>query len=544
MTSNTAAPDLADVSRTATDLDVVIVGAGLSGIAAAHYLRERCPGARFAMLEARQALGGTWDLFRYPGVRSDSDMFTLGFSFRPWTSDQAIADGGKILDYLKDTAREEGLDSAIRYGHKVREARWDSGIARWTLDVEHTHADGRQETQTLTCRFLFMCSGYYAYDAGHAPTWPGMDAFAGTVVHPQHWPADLDYRDKRVVIIGSGATAVTLLPSMAASAAHVTMLQRSPSYILSTPQRDGLAERLRKWLPAGAAHRIVRMKNVLITLGFYNAARRWPHAVRRLLIERAARQVQGHADIERDLTPRYNPWDQRLCLAPNGDIFKALRSARADIVTDEIATFTPSGLALKSGKTLDADIVVTATGLRVQLMGGARLLVDGKPVVLSEAVSYKGMMYSDVPNLASIFGYTNASWTLKAELIAQYVCRLVNHMNARGMDTCVPHLRDGEHGELPAIGLTSGYIQRAAGALPRQGTRKPWVFYQSYLRDFRLMRWGSVDDGVMRFERRATRGVAPHTSDKPGGTEHDAHGAHEAHEVNSSDTLPVTEGTR
>ncbi len=514
----TANPTATDIASVATDLDVIVVGAGLSGIAAAHYLRERCPGTRFAMLEARQSLGGTWDLFRYPGVRSDSDMFTLGFSFRPWASDQAIADGGKILDYLKDTAHAEGLDGLIRYGHKVREARWDSSIARWTLDVERTHADGHQDVQSLTCRFLFMCSGYYAYDAGHTPTWPGMDTFTGTVVHPQHWPQDLDYRDKRVVIIGSGATAVTLLPSMAATAAHVTMLQRSPSYILSMPQRDGVAERLRAWLPAGVAHRIVRMKNVLITLGFYNAARRWPHAIRRVLIRRAARQVQGHADVERDLTPRYNPWDQRLCLAPSGDIFKALRSTRAAIVTDEIASFTAGGLALKSGKTLDADIVVTATGLRVQLMGGARLLVDGKPVVLSDAVSYKGMMYSDVPNLASVFGYTNASWTLKAELIAQYVCRLINHMNARGADTCVPRLRDGEHGDIPAIGLTSGYIQRAAGALPKQGRRKPWVFYQSYLRDLRLMRWGRVDDGAMQFERRATRSVEPDAATRASNT--------------------------
>ncbi|VVE11537.1 monooxygenase flavin-binding family protein [Pandoraea communis] len=506
MTANTTATD---VDRVGTDLDVIIVGAGLSGIAAAHFLRERCPGTRFAMLEARQSLGGTWDLFRYPGVRSDSDMFTLGFSFRPWASPRAIADGGEILEYLKDTARAEGLDSLIRYGHKVREARWDSTIARWTVDIERTHADGRQDTQALTCRFLFMCSGYYAYDAGHAPTWPDMDAFTGTIVHPQHWPQDLDYRDKRVVIVGSGATAVTLLPSMAATAAHVTMLQRSPSYILSMPSRDGVAERLRTWLPAGMAHRIVRAKNVLIALGFYNAARRWPHAIRRLLIRRAARQAQGHVDVERDLTPRYQPWDQRLCLAPGGDIFKALRDGRATIVTDEIASFTANGLALKSGKTLDADIVVTATGLRVQLMGGARLLVDGKPVALSDSVAYKGMMYSDVPNLASVFGYTNASWTLKAELIAQYVCRLINHMNAQGADTCVPQLRDGEHGEMPAIGLTSGYIQRAAGALPKQGGRKPWVFYQNYLRDLRLMRWGSVDDGAMRFERRATRPVGP-----------------------------------
>jgi len=513
----TAPRHTTDIASVATDLDVIVVGAGISGISAAHYLRERCPGTRFAMLEARQSLGGTWDLFRYPGVRSDSDMFTLGFSFRPWNSNQAIAEGSKILDYLKDTAHAEGLDGLIRYGHKLREARWDSSIARWTLDIERTHPDGRQETQQLTCRFLFMCSGYYAYDAGHSPAWPGMETFGGKLVHPQHWPANLDYRDKRVVIIGSGATAVTLLPNMAPSAAHVTMLQRSPSYILSMPSRDGVAERLRALLPAGLAHRIVRMKNVLVTLGFYNAARRWPNAIRRVLIGRAARQAQGHVDVARDLSPRYNPWDQRLCLAPGGDIFKALRSGRASIVTDEIASFTPTGLMLKSGKTLDADIVVTATGLRVQLMGGARLFVDGQPIALADTVAYKGMMYSGVPNLASIFGYTNASWTLKAELIAQYVCRLVNHMNTHGYDTCVPQLRPHEHAELPAIGLTSGYIQRAAGELPKQGGRKPWVFYQSYFRDVRLMRWGRVDDGAMRFERRATREVgAPQGADMSG----------------------------
>lgn len=513
MKANTTATETAtDLASAATDLDVIVVGAGLSGIAAAHYLRKRCPGTRFAMLEARQSLGGTWDLFRYPGVRSDSDMFTLGFSFRPWASEKAIAEGGEILDYLKDTVREEGLDTAIRYGHKVRDARWESSLARWTLDVERTHTDGHRDTQSLTCRFLFMCSGYYAYDAGHMPTWPGMDAFTGTVVHPQHWPADLDYRDKRVVVIGSGATAVTLLPSLAATAAHVTMLQRSPSYILSMPERDGVAERLRTWLPASAAHRVIRLKNVLIALGFYQAARRWPQAIRRVLIRRAAQQAQGHVDVARDLTPRYSPWDQRLCLAPNGDIFKALRGGRAAIVTDEIASFTPNGLALKSGKTLDADIVVSATGLRVQLMGGASLRVDGKWVDLGNTVAYKGMMYSDVPNLASIFGYTNASWTLKAELIAQYVCRLINHMNAHEVDTCVPRLRDGEHGELPAIGLTSGYLQRATDMLPKQGRRKPWVFYQNYLRDLRLMRWGSVDDDAMRFERRATRSVVPGTA--------------------------------
>lgn len=485
-----------------TDLDVLIVGAGLSGIGAAYHLKKRCPYASVAILEARDAIGGTWDLFRYPGIRSDSDMFTLGYSFRPWHSEKAISDGQTILDYIQDTARTFGIDKTIRFGHKVVSADWDSHRARWTVGVERTNGDA-VERIVLTCGFLYMCSGYYDYDAGYRPDWPDMDTFAGTLVHPQHWPKDLAYADRRVVVIGSGATAVTLVPSMAADAKHVTMLQRSPTYIVSMPARDKIANALRRVLPSQLAHRLVRIKNVLLTIYFYNLARRKPDATKKFIIRAAGKQLGPQFDVAKHLTPRYKPWDQRLCLVPNGDLFKAIRAGRASIVTDEIARFTPTGLQLKSGEHLDADVIVTATGLRVKLLGGAKMTVDGRTVDLSDTVSYKGMMYSDVPNLASSFGYTNASWTLKAELIARYVCRLLNHMRAHGYDTCVPRLGDGDLGSVPAVNLSSGYIQRAAGVLPKQGRHKPWLFHQNYVLDLASLKFGTLTDSAMRFERRA-----------------------------------------
>ncbi|HEX2545193.1 MAG TPA: NAD(P)/FAD-dependent oxidoreductase [Ramlibacter sp.] len=482
----------------ATDFDVVVVGAGISGIAAAHYLQRECPDRSFVVLEGRQALGGTWDLFRYPGVRSDSDMFTLGYSFRPWTSDITMADGPSIRSYLQDTVRDERLGGRIRFGQRVTGASWDSQAARWTLEV--TATDGR--VLRYTCRFLHFCSGYYAYEQGHDPDWPGRERFGGRIVHPQHWPEDLDYAGRRVVVIGSGATAVTLVPAMAdRGAAHVTMLQRSPSYILAVPGRDALGRGLQRMLPRKLAYRLIRWKNILVALGLFQYARRRPQAARKLLVK-LARKSAGPAVEARHLEPRYQPWDQRLCFIPDADLFRVLREGKASIVTDTIASFTEAGLKLSSGEELPADIVVTATGLQLQLFGGAGVQVDGRTVRLPESLSYKGMMVSGVPNLALSMGYTNASWTLRAELIARQVCRMLNHMREHQLDVCVP-VHEGEPGETrPALDLSSGYIARAADALPRQGSRKPWRIYQNYVLDLLSLKFSPVADGALRFARR------------------------------------------
>jgi monooxygenase len=489
------------------DYDVLIVGAGLSGIAAAYHLQDRLPSTRFTILESRSRLGGTWDLFRYPGVRSDSDMFTLGFSFRPWQGEKAIAEGQSILDYVRDTAQAYGIDQKIQFERKVTAAAWDSSTARWTVEVQHTDGD-RVEQRQYTCRFLYMCSGYYDYEEGHAPSWPAMEQFEGKIVHPQFWPADLSVADKRVVVIGSGATAVTLVPTLAATAKHVTMLQRSPTYIFALPSRDVIADKFRQWFPSTIAHRLIRTKNVLLSMYLYNRARRKPEATKDTIIKMAAKQLGPDFDVGKHLTPRYKPWDQRLCIVPNADLFKAIRSGKASIVTDEIASFTPGGLRLRSGERIDADVVVTATGLKLKLLGGASITVDGKPIRLGDTVSYKGMMCSGVPNLVSVFGYTNASWTLKAELIAKFVCRLIEHMKAGGYDTCVPMLDTADAGTQPAVDLTSGYIQRAAANLPRQGVRKPWIYHQNYARDLAAFRFGKLEDGAMKFERRRLTGGA------------------------------------
>jgi cation diffusion facilitator CzcD-associated flavoprotein CzcO len=478
---------------TSTEFDVVVVGAGISGVAAAHYLRRECPDRSFVVLEGRDAIGGTWDLFRYPGIRSDSDMFTLGYTFRPWTSDASIAGGAAIRDYIRDTAREEGLLPRIRFRHRVTAADWDSASTRWNVQVD---ADGTP--RRFTCRFLFFCSGYYDYRHGHDPEWPGRAGFGGRIVHPQHWPADLDCAGRRVVVVGSGATAITLIPSLAAQAAHVTMLQRSPSYILALPGRDPIGRALQRVLPRRGAYRLIRWKNILLSAALFRLARRWPRGVGRWLVAQAAERSGVAAE---HLQPRYAPWDQRLCIAPDADVFAAFRSGRASVVTGEIASFTPSGLRLASGEELPADVVVTATGLKLQLFGGARLAVDGQPVQVGEALSYKGMMLAGVPNLALAMGYTNASWTLKAELIARQVCGMLNYMAAHRLDVCVP-VHEGEVGQTrPALDLQSGYIQRAAGQLPRQGTRKPWRIHQSYLRDLFTLKWAPLRDGALRFGR-------------------------------------------
>ncbi|HYC03531.1 MAG TPA: NAD(P)/FAD-dependent oxidoreductase [Azospirillaceae bacterium] len=491
----------------AAHVDVLVVGAGLSGIGAAYYLQTECPGRSFAILEARDAIGGTWDLFRYPGIRSDSDMYTLGFSFRPWTGGKVFADGPSIRDYIRDTAAAFGIDRRIRFGHRVTAARWSTGEARWTVEAE---AGPERRPVRLTCNFLYLCSGYYDYEAGHAPTWPGMESFRGRIVHPQHWPEDIDHSGRRVVVIGSGATAVTLVPAMAERAVHVTMLQRSPSYVVALPSRDRVERLLLALLPTRWAHGATRWKNVLFAMGFYQLSRRRPQLVKRLLARRVAAALgPGH---EAHFTPRYDPWDQRVCFVPDGDLFRALKSGRASVVTDRIERFTETGLALASGAALDADIVVTATGLRLRMMGGMALSVDGAPVRLPETLTYKGMMFSDIPNMAAAIGYTNASWTLKCELTSRYVCRLLNHMDARGHAWCVPRRPAAGMEVLPAIDLTSGYVQRAMDALPRQGAAKPWRLHQNYALDMAALRFGAVDDGTMEFggRRNQRTGRAAH----------------------------------
>lgn len=477
-------------------VDVLIVGAGLSGICAAYYLQTECPGKSFAIVEARQALGGTWDFFRYPGMRSDSDLYTFGFSFRPWREEKSIADGASILCYLKDTAAEYGILEKIRYGESIRRAVWNSSESKWIVEAER--ADG--VLLHYSCNFLYLCTGYYDYAAGYMPSWPDLERFRGKIVHPQDWPEGLAYESKHVVIIGSGATAVTLAPALAEKAAHVTMLQRSPSYIASLPAIDHIANGLHHWLPERAAYTLSRWKNVLISMFFYRLARSRPVIMKRMIMKGVKAALGSDFDDERHFTPHYNPWDQRLCLVPDGDLFKAIRSGRVSIVTDRIKSFTETGIELAGGERLEADIVVTATGLRLKLMGGIELSVDGAPVDLPKHYLYKGMMLSDVPNMAYSIGYTNASWTLKCELIARYVCRILNHMTARGLTAATPRL----HGEIesePAIDFTSGYIQRALSTLPKQGSRKPWKLYQNYALDLLAMKFGALEDGALEFSR-------------------------------------------
>jgi cation diffusion facilitator CzcD-associated flavoprotein CzcO len=480
--------------------DVLIVGAGLSGIAAAAHLQMKCPRKSFAILERRASIGGTWDLFKYPGIRSDSDMATLGYSFRPWRGEKSITDGPSIRDYVRDTARERGIDTHIRFGQSATRASWSSQDARWTIDVT-TEPEGR--AMQYTCSFLFMCSGYYDYSEGYTPDWADANTFGGTFVHPQHWPTDLALEGKKVVVIGSGATAVTLIPELAKTAAHVTMLQRSPTYVVSRPSIDAIANWLHKRLPATAAHFLARWKNVFLSIYFYGLARRRPDRVKKAIVGLAKKALGPDFDVDTHFTPKYNPWDQRLCLVPDNDLFDTLRSGKASVVTDTIERFTPSGITLQSGKSLDADIVVAATGLKVQLLGGLTLFVDGKQVDTGKALSYKGMMFSDVPNFALALGYTNASWTLKCELTAQYVCRLLNHMDAKGYAYCTPRRTGPDMLEEPALPLTSGYVQRANAILPKQGTRVPWRVVQNYAIDMAMIRFSKVADESMQFTKKA-----------------------------------------
>ena len=499
MSTSTATPSAVDVDRPdkpPEHLDVLIVGAGLSGIGAGCHLESICPGKTFAILEARAAIGGTWDLFRYPGIRSDSDMYTLGYSFRPWEEAKAIADGPSILSYIRDTARNHGIDRKIRFHHRVVGAEWSSADARWTVEVERTDTG---ETVRLTCGFLLMCTGYYRYDEGYTPDFEGTERFAGRIVHPQHWPEDLDYDGSRVVVIGSGATAVTLVPAMAQRAAHVTMLQRSPSYVVSLPARDPLADLLRRVLPAKAAYPIVRWKNVLLTSLFFQLSRRAPRFIRALIRKGVEKRLPPGYEIDTHFNPRYDPWDQRVCLVPDGDLFEAISNGDASIVTDRIETFTEKGLRLASGTEVEADLIVTATGLKLLPLGGMTIAVDGREIELSETVGYKGMMFSGVPNLAITLGYTNASWTLKCDLACEYVCRLLNHMDERGYRQCTPRAPDPSLPTQPFIDLTSGYVLRSIDAFPKQGARTPWRLHQNYARDILMLRRGSIEDEGMEF---------------------------------------------
>lgn len=476
-------------------LDVLIIGAGLSGVAASWYVQDRLPGTSYAVLEARDAIGGTWDLFRYPGIRSDSDMNTLGFSFAPWTPEKTIADGADIRAYVAETARRFGIDRHIRFGCKATAVSWDSQTARWSVTVDR----GPAGVQTLTCTFLYMATGYYDFDEGYQPAWPGLASFEGRLVHPQHWPEALDYAGKRVVVIGSGATAVTLAPALAATAASVVVLQRSPTYVVSRPAVDPLVRGLKRLLPRAIAHPLVRWKNVLLGMYIYSLARSKPDKVRAAIAALTRKALGSDYDM-RHFTPRYDPWDQRLCLVPDGDLFVAIRSGAVEMVTDDIETFTPAGIRLKSGRLLEADLVVSATGLKVQLLGKAPLSVDGQTIRLADRLGYKGAMFNGVPNFAYAFGYTNASWTLKCELTAAFVCRLIRRMKRTDQDWCAPELAAGV---TPAalLDFSSGYIQRAQAELPRQGDRAPWQVHQNYIRDLIDLRFGRLDDGAMRFGR-------------------------------------------
>lgn len=476
-------------------VDVLIIGAGLSGIGAACHLRNKLPKKSIAILEGRHAIGGTWDLFRYPGIRSDSDMYTLGYNFKPWTNPKAIADGPDIRDYIQETARENGVDKLVRFGHRSLKASWCTDKARWTVDVQRTDTG---EAFQMECSFLLGCTGYYNYEAGYTPEFKGRERFQGQIIHPQHWPEDLDYAGKRVVVIGSGATAVTLIPSMADTAEHVVMLQRSPSYVASVPLRDKLSNKLRRYLPEKLVYRMARTRNVGFQMFFYRLARAKPRAIRRLLLSQVRRQVGENFDMKH-FSPKYNPWDERLCAVPDGDLFRSIRKGKASVVTDHIDTFTEKGILLKSGQELEADIIITATGLDLQLLGGMTIELDGQPLEFSQTMNYKGFMFRDVPNFGMVFGYTNASWTLKADITIEYLCRLLKLMDKKRMKQVTPRLADDSIREEPFLDFQSGYVQRALPHLPRQGSKSPWKLHQNYALDLAMLRYGEMEDGVVTF---------------------------------------------
>lgn len=476
--------------------DVIIVGAGLSGIGAAYHLQTECPKKSFTVLEGRAAMGGTWDLFKYPGIRSDSDMYTLGFPFNPWSNAKAIADGPTILQYIKDTAAKFGIDKKIKFNHKVIDASWSDAEKMWTLKI--APHEGVQH-ETLKCKFLTMCSGYYNYENGYTPEFPGIENYKGKVVHPQKWTSDINYENKKVVIIGSGATAVTLVPEMAKKAAKVTMLQRSPTYIMSLPSVDKVAEFFKKILPEKAAYSVIRWKNVFLSIFLYNASKKYPKAIKNFILKGIKKQLGDKYDLKH-FDPKYNPWDQRLCLVPDGDLFKAIKKGKAEIVTDTINTFTDKGIKLNSGNELEADLIVTATGLKVQLLGGMTIHINGELGDTSKTHAYRGVMFSDVPNFAFTVGYTNASWTLKCDLSCQFVTKVINYMDAHNYEVCVPRFDSNAFETEPLLDFNAGYVLRALDVLPKQGSKHPWKVYQNYVKDVMALKWSGVDDEYLEYK--------------------------------------------
>ena len=476
--------------------DVLIIGAGISGIGAGHHLQKNCPEKSFAILEGRDSHGGTWDLFRYPGIRSDSDMYTFGYSFKPWTNPKSIAAAQPILDYLGEAICENNLQKKIRFNHQLKKASWDNASASWTVEI----ACGEDRpTVIMRCNFLFMCTGYFNYSQAYRPDFLGEKDFPGPIIHPQFWPDDLDYHNKRVLIIGSGATAVTLVPNMADKAAHITLLQRSPTYMYARPSEDLLANNLRALLPDKIAYRLIRSKNIIIGLFQFTLATKLPWFAKKWLLHKIKKSLGANYDVTSNFTPRYNPWDQRVCLVPDGDFFDSIKGGKASIETGLIDRFTESGILLTSGKLLPADVIVCATGLKMEIMSGVSLFVDGKPINLADTISYKGFMYSGIPNLASSFGYSNASWTLKSDLIGEYVCRLLTHMDKTGNDYCIPTAQGVVTTDAAMMNLKSGYVLRAMQQLPKQGINNPWRTLHNYLQDILLLRYLRLEDGVLRF---------------------------------------------
>ena len=476
--------------------DVVIIGAGLSGICAAYRLQKKCPNKKFIILEARRAMGGTWDLFKYPGIRSDSDMYTLGFSFYPWKNPKAIADGPSILQYIKDTAREFKLENKIRYNHQLISAEWTDEEKNWSLHIQEN--TGVEHTR-IKAKFIFSCCGYYNYKEGYTPAFKGVENFKGTIAHPQHWDTSLDYTNKRIIVIGSGATAVTLVPELAKKASKVIMLQRSPTYIFNLPSEDIIANFLKKVLPAKWAHNIARWKNILMGLAIYKACRKWPNTMKGFFKNKIKKEL-GEKYKDEDFNPKYNPWDQRLCLIPDNDLFNSLKKGTSEIVTDTINKFTEKGILLNSGKELDADIIITATGLKIQLIGGIQSKINGTEMNTGKLKAYKGVLFSDVPNMAVAIGYTNASWSLKCDLNCQYVTRLLNYMDENNYTVVRPRFDENEFDVEPLLDFDSGYIQRALDVLPKQGSKAPWKVYQDYIKDIRSLKYGRVDDGCLEYE--------------------------------------------